>query len=54
MEIWAGVFPRCSKMLYCGPNERDSDGDSHEGGGCAGGGLTCVDTAGVEILSHFL
>jgi len=39
-------------MLYCGPNESDLDGDSREGGGHVGGGLTCVDRDGAMILSH--
>ena len=52
MEIWAGVFPRCSKMLYCGPNEGDFDGDARDGGGRADGGRICVDTGGPAILSH--
>lgn len=51
MEIWAGVFPRCSKMLYCSPNEGDLDGDAHDGGGHANGGLICVETGGPTILS---
>ncbi len=33
MEIWAGMFPRCSKMFYYGPNEDDFDGDALDGGG---------------------
>jgi hypothetical protein len=37
MEIWAGMFPRCSKMLYCGPNEGDLDGEGCDGGGHADG-----------------
>ena len=52
MEIWAGVFSTCSKMLYSGPNEGDSDGDARDGGGRADGGLICVDTGGPAILSH--
>ena len=51
MEIWAGVFPRCSKMLYCGPNEGVSNGDSRDGGGHVDGGLIGVDTNGPAILS---
>ena len=45
------MFPRCSKMLYCGPNEGDSDGDAQDGGGRADGGLICVDIGGSTILS---
>ena len=41
------MFPRCSKMLYCGPNEGDSDGDSLDGGGLDG-----ADTGGPAILSR--
>ena len=39
-------------MLYCGPNEGDSDGDAQDRGGFADGGLICVDTGGPAILSH--
>ncbi len=52
MEIWAGMFPRCSKRLYYGPSEGDSDGDGQDGGGRANGGLICVDMDGPTILSH--
>lgn len=51
MEIWAGVFPRCSRMLYCDPNECELDGDARDGGGCASGGLTYEDIDGETILS---
>ena len=47
MEIWTGVFPRCSKMLYCGPNEDDSDGDA-----LSGGGLDGAQIGGPTILSR--
>ena len=52
MEIWARVFPRCSKMLYCGPNEGDYDGEAQDGGGYVGGSLHCVDIGGPAILSQ--
>ena len=51
MEIWAGIFPRCSKMLYCGPNEGDFDGDARDGGGHVNEGQFGVDTDGPAILS---
>ena len=39
-------------MLYYGPNAGDLDGDAQDGGGCADGGLICVDIGGPAILSH--
>ena len=47
MEIWACMFPRCSKMLYCGLDEDDFDGDS-----LGGGGLDGADMGGPAILSR--
>ena len=47
MEIWDGMFLRCSKMLYCGPNEGDFDGDVLDGGDLDG-----ADTGGLVILSQ--
>ena len=41
------MFPRCSKMLYCGVDEDDSDGDALDGGGLDG-----VGTSGPAILSQ--
>ena len=46
MEIWVGVFPRCSKILYCGPN-----GGILDEGTLDGGGLDGVDIDGPAILS---
>ena len=41
------MFPRCSKILYCGPNE----GDPNEGS-LDGGGLDGADIGGPTILSQ--
>ena len=39
-------------MLYCGPNEGNSDGDARDGSGHADGGFICVDTGRPTILSR--
>ena len=41
------MFPRCSKILYYGPNEDDPNGDALDGGGLDG-----ADTGGLAILSQ--
>ena len=41
------MFPRCSKILYCGPNEDDPDE-----GALDGGGLDGANTGGPTILSQ--
>ena len=39
-------------MLYCGPNEGDSNGDAQDRVCHANGGQICVDIGGPAILSH--
>ena len=47
MEIWVGVFPRYSKILYYGPNGVDPNEGSLDGDGFDG-----VDINGLAMLSQ--